>query len=196
MVFAFTPPNAQAQQSPLHVGVRGGLGQASFYGDDVEDAGYRPGFTGGVYLTYQVNRAFSIQPELLYTVRGAKDHDVAATTAVEDFRVRQDFIEVPILFKLSAPLQPVTPRLFAGPSFNFATNHEIDGVDADDSFSDFGVGGVIGGEIAYDLGHGVLDEVALDGRWGFGLSELGDTANIESVSNTVFSGTINLRFNI
>ncbi len=189
-------PTPSQAQSPIDIGLRGGLTQATFYGDDVSSNDFRPGFTGGVFLTYQVNEAFSIQPEVLYSVRGSKELDLAPTTGTEDLRVRQDIIEIPVLFKLSAPLSPITPRLFAGPSLGFITNSEVDGQDADDRFGDVDFGGVVGGEIAYALNAGALSEIALDGRYNLGFVDLGDSDAVESVSNSAFTGTLSLRFSL
>ena len=194
-----TPLTATAQESPLSVGVRGGLTSATFYGDDVASNDFRPGFTGGVFLNYQVNDAFAIQPEVLYSVRGSKNLDIDGTPNNEDARVRQDVIEVPVLLKLSAPLAPITPRLYVGPAIGFATNNEVDGVDADDSFADVDFSGVVGGEIAYSLQNvsgGVLDEIAVDGRYNLGLVNVGDTDAFEEASTSAFTGTLSLRFNL
>mgnify|MGYP006436165387 FL=1 len=182
-------------QSPIDIGVRGGLTQATFYGDDVSSNDFRPGFTGGVFLNYQVNEVFSIQPEVLYSVRGAKNHFNEAGT-LQDVRVRQDVIEIPVLFKLSAPISPITPRLYAGPAIGFLTNSEVNGTDADDAFNDVDFSGVLGGEVAYALNKGPLSEIAVDGRYNLGLVDLGDIQGFEAVSTSAFTGTLSLRFNL
>ncbi len=190
------PMSSQAQ-SPIDLGVRGGITQATFYGDDVASNDFRPGFTGGVFLNYQVNDAFSVQPEVLYSRRGAKNHFSETTSPdLEDIRVRQDVIEIPVLLKLSAPTAPVTPRLYVGPALGFITNSEVDGADADDSFTDVDFSGVVGGEIAYALNKGPLSEIAVDGRYNLGFTSLGDVGNFEDVSTSAFTGTLSLRFDI
>ncbi|WP_263784345.1 porin family protein [Salinibacter grassmerensis] len=187
------PMTSQAQ-SPVDIGVRGGVTQATFYGDDVSSNDFRPGFTGGVFVNYQVNEAFAVQPEVLYSRRGAKNHFNKAGS--EDIRVSQDVIEIPVLLKLSAPTAPVTPRIYAGPALGFITNSEVDGADADDSFTDVDFSGVVGGEIAYALNKGPLSEIAVDGRYNLGLANLGDADNFEDVSTSAFTGTLSLRFNL
>ena len=188
-------PMASQAQSPIDIGVRGGLTQATFYGDDVASNDFRPGFTGGVFLRYRVNEAFSIQPEVLYSVRGAKNHFNEAGT-LQDVRVRQDVIEIPVLFKLSAPLSPITPRLYAGPALGFLTNNEVNGNDADDAFGDVDLSGVVGGEIAFAVNRGPLSEIALDGRYNLGLVDLGDVQGFEKVSTSAFTGTLSLAFSL
>ena len=190
------PMSSQAQ-SPVDLGVRGGVTQATFYGDDVASNDFRPGFTGGVFLNYQVNDAFSVQPEVLYSRRGAKNHFSETTSPdLEDIRVRQDVIEMPVLLKLSAPTAPVTPGLYVGPALGFITKSEVDGADADDSFTDVDFSGVVGGEIAYALNKGPLSEIAVDGRYNLGFTSLGDVGNFEDVSTSAFTGTLSLRFDI
>jgi len=195
LLIGFALPMTSQAQSPIDIGVRGGLTQAAFYGDDVSSNDFRPGFTGGVFLNYQVNEAFSIQPEVLYSVRGAKNHFNEAGT-LQDVRVRQDVIEIPVLFKLSAPLSPITPRLYAGPALGFLTNSEVDGNEADDAFGDVDFSGVVGGEIAFAVNKGPLSEIALDGRYNLGLVELGDVQGFEAVSTSAFTGTLSLSFNL
>lgn len=191
------PTASNAQDNPFALGVRGGVTQATFYGDDVAQNDFRPGFTGGIFATYAVNDAFSVQPEVLYSVRGAKNHFNEAGT-LEDVRVRQDVIEIPVLAKLSAPLEPVTPRLYAGPAIAFPVNNEVDGVEADDAFTDVDFSGVVGGEIAYQVGGtaGLVDEIALDGRYNLGLTDLGDLDGFEQVRTSAFTGTLSVRFNL
>lgn len=195
LLTGFALPMTSQAQSPIDIGVRGGLTQATFYGDDVTSNDFRPGFTGGAFLNYQVNEAFSIQPEVLYSVRGAKNHFNEAGT-LQDVRVRQDVIEIPVLFKLSAPLSPITPRLYAGPALGFLTNSEVDGNEADDAFGDVDFSGVVGGEIALAVNKGPLSEIALDGRYNLGLVELGDVQGFEAVSTSAFTGTLSLSFNL
>lgn len=195
LVVGLAMPTASQAQSPVDIGVRGSLTQATFYGNDVASNDFRPGFTGGVFLTYRFNEAFSIQPEVLYSVRGAKNHFNEAGT-LEDVRVRQDVIEIPVLFKLSAPLSPITPRLYAGPALGFLTDSEVNGNDAENAFGDVDFSGVVGGEIAFAVNKGPLSEVALDGRYNFGLVELGDLQGFEEVSTSAFTGTVSLSFNL
>ena len=192
------PATSQAQ-SAVDLGVRGGLTQATFYGDDVASNDFRPGFTGGVFLNYQVNDAFSIQPEVLYSRRGAKNHFNEAGF-LDDSKQKQDEGEMQILFKLSAPTAPVTPRLYVGPALGFITNSEVDAeaVDGDDAFAGVDFSGVVGGEIAYAVDQGPLSEIAIDGRYNLGFTKLGDLpdAGFEDVSTSAFTGTLSLRFDL
>ena len=66
---AVGPTSVTAQE--LSFGVKGGVSQGTLIGDDVSDADYRAGFSGGAYMKYDVNRTFSVQPELLFTMKGA-----------------------------------------------------------------------------------------------------------------------------
>jgi hypothetical protein len=201
LLFAMTLPVAQAQMgmSPAKIGIRGGLTQATLYGDDIAKSDFRPGFTGGLFFTYRANKAFSIQPEVLYSVRGGKNVDLDATAAEESIRARHDFLEIPVLLKLTAPLNKIKPRLFVGPAIGFLLNSELDGADADDSFKSVDFGAVIGGELAINVGRGtggVLDEIALDGRYNLGLVNLGDTEALDAVRTSALTGTLSLRFNL
>ncbi|WP_022836511.1 porin family protein [Salisaeta longa] len=198
LLLAFFALPAQAQESPLKIGLRGGFAQSTVYGDDVAQSDYRPGFSGGLFATYVVNDAFSIQPEVLYTVKGGKNIEFEGTTS--DLRWRLDYIQVPVLLKLSAPLNGViTPRLYVGPQVSFLVGAEQNGVDVDDSLKSVDFGGVAGGEIGLDVSSftgGVLDEIALDARYGLGLVALDDTAGELDVKNGTFTSSLSLRFGL
>jgi hypothetical protein len=193
-VAAVLPARAQEVPGAFHLGLRGGFSQANLYGDDISGSDFRPGFSGGVFATYDVNSSFSIQPEVLYTTKGAKN--VQTPTGLT--RLRADYLEVPVLFKLSAPLKPVTPRLYVGPSLGILLNAEANGIDAGGVTRDVDIGGVIGGEIAFDLSRvsRFVDELALDGRYSMGFLETDSVAENADVFNNNFAGKLSLRFPI
>lgn len=185
-------PAAYAQETPgaWHLGLRGGLSSADLRGNDA-DSEFRTGFSGGVFATYDVNSAFSVQPEVLYTTKGGNNVGALRST------VRYDYLEVPILFKLSAPLKPVTPRLYAGPGVGFLLNAELSGRDISDDIRSVDVGGIVGGELAVDLSRfgRLFNEIALDGRYNIGLRSVDDVSDAD-VFNNNFAGKLSLRFHV
>ncbi|RYE90836.1 MAG: PorT family protein, partial [Cytophagaceae bacterium] len=61
---------AQAQSASF--GVKAGVSLTNVTGKDTQDAKNLVGFHGGLVANFAVNDAFSIQPELLYSMKGAK----------------------------------------------------------------------------------------------------------------------------
>jgi hypothetical protein len=198
-------PSAHAQMATsgsepaVKVGVRGGLSQASLNGNGVNSSDARSGFTGGIFATIKVGDALSFQPELLYSAGGATDASLETAAPTDDASVRNDFLRIPVLVKLDAPIESVTPRLYVGPSVGILLNSEIDGEDRSGDFSGPSVGAVIGGEIAFDIDQiGGLDEITLDGRYTQGLADIaGDTRNVVfGVRPNAFTGTVSLAFDL
>lgn len=58
---------AKAQRAT--VGLKGGISQSTFV--DNSSADFRSGVTGGGYIRYDVNSAFSIQTEAIFNMKGA-----------------------------------------------------------------------------------------------------------------------------
>lgn len=189
---AFLPlSSVSAQNTPgtWHLGLHGGVAASEFRGDDVGGSDFRTGLTTGLSLTYDVNEVFSMQPGVLYTIKGGDD--------VGRFqqRVRFDYLEIPVLFKLSAPLQPVTPRLYAGPALGILLAAETAGLNVYDDVSRLDLGGVVGGELAFNLSrfNRVVDEIAIDGRYSIGFIGVDEIEDADIFNNN-FSGQLSLRF--
>ncbi len=98
------------------------------------EADAKVGFHAGAFMNMPLASSFSIQPEVLYNGKGAKDGDAT---------VNLDYISVPVMFQYNA-----MPNLYleAGPEFSFlvsakakANSVSLDIDDAVKSF-DFGVG--------------------------------------------------------
>src|SRR5688572_27595740 len=54
-------------------GIKGGVNLTNMYVQDVSDENMKVGFNAGFFAKLPVTRGFSIQPELLYTSKGAKE---------------------------------------------------------------------------------------------------------------------------
>lgn len=168
LVFAFvsvagvTTANAQ---SPVNFGLRAGLNFANFNDLDGEKPDSRTGFMVGGYLNFKVPMSpLSIQPEALYTQKGAEDGGAT---------VKLDYLEIPVLAKFSFAPGPVTPHVYFGPYVGFVLNSEISGggasISIDNAQTDFG--GVVGGGLDLNLG---VTKLNAGIRYGFGLTDAFD----------------------
>src|SRR3954468_12653106 len=91
--------NAQTARPalPLRVGITAGFNSSTVGGKDVMDASRRPGFVAGVLLVAPFGSGLAIQPEVVFTTKGAKFNDAqgGGTFAM-------NYIEVPLLLRYDA----------------------------------------------------------------------------------------------
>lgn len=214
--FTLGPPAAQAQNEDGQVffGVEGGLASTNLSGENA-DGSSLSGFTGGAHLMYNVNEAFSVQFGVRYTRRGADSFTATSSARVseawnlENAEYRFEYIDVPVLLKLTAPVEAVKIRGFVGPSLNFRFNSTVNGEDIIRALQSnrevntrnlhYDVGAVVGGEFALPLPVSVpglrSPEIFLDGRYEYGLIDVADVAGFE-YKHRGFNGTIGLRFGV
>ena len=64
---------SQAQE--VQFGAKAGVNFANLTGDDVDNSDMRTSFHLGVVAEIKINEKFSVQPELLYSSKGASSKD-------------------------------------------------------------------------------------------------------------------------
>ena len=141
--------------SPLYAkgvmfGLKGGLSEANLSGDAVTNNSYKPGLVAGAFMSYDITSIFSIQPEGLFVMKGAK-FDSAGVTAKDKI----NYIEIPILLKVNLPVGGnIRPSIYAGPTFNFLVTAKVsDGeeIDIKDQVASTDIGLVAGAALAYQM---------------------------------------------
>jgi hypothetical protein len=184
MIVAFAgglvlPPSAAAD---VRFGIKGGANIANVNGDfadSLSDWKSTVGFCGGIFLELNFGRVLTIQPEVLYTMKGA---DTGTG------KLKFDYIEIPVLLKIRIPTGSVHPFVFAGPAFGWNLKAAIEGYKIDDMpTADYSA--VLGGGL--QLG----SAIHIDVRYTMGLQKLAipDLETID-LKNGVLSGTIGLAF--
>lgn len=143
-------------------GAKAGVNFSTFVGDDADGSDSRTAFHLGAVGHFNISDKFAIQPELLYSAKGAKN-----TEDGETLTYKLDYISLPILADFS-----VAPGLSlqAGPQLGFLANEEaeFDGVSVElDEAEGFDFGAAIGAQ--YKLTE--LD-LFFQVRYTFGLSEV------------------------
>jgi hypothetical protein len=94
-------------------GVKAGVNLADMTGD-IDNNERKAVFGGGLFLNIALTEIFSIQPELLYMMKGTK------SSVRENTSFKLGYFDVPVLFKASLPTGiAFVPHVFAGPSFGF-----------------------------------------------------------------------------
>jgi hypothetical protein len=82
----------------------------------------KSGFTGGIFLALNYGRVVTLQWEAVYSMKGAV-YSPPGSAVTETLSA--DYIEVPILLKLRAPLPVIQPFIFAGPAVGFKLQENL-----------------------------------------------------------------------
>jgi hypothetical protein len=185
-------PCGPALAQGLDWGARAGINLATVSSEgEGADPGFdtQAGLLAGGFVTWRVGPWLEVQPEVLYSAKGAKvEADGVAST------LRLDYLEVPVLAKF--PFGALGRRLYAaaGPAVGVRlrarSRAEFSGATEEVDVSDL----VARTDFGIALGGGVeVGPIAIDGRYTFGLSDL-DTADDVTVRNRVVSVSAGFRF--
>jgi hypothetical protein len=172
----------QSAAAGVKFGLKGGANIANVNGnfsDSLSDWKSTVGFCGGIFLELNLGRILTIQPEVLYTMKGAD---------TGDGKLKFDYIEIPVLLKIRIPMGSVHPFIFAGPAFGWnlkaaIAGFKIEDMPTSDYSAVFGAGLQLGGSIH------------IDARYTMGLQKL-EVPDLETIDlkNGVLSATIGLAF--
>jgi len=160
-------------------GIKGGYNLTTLYSSDVSTDHMKSGFNAGVYAKLPVTKGFSIQPEVLYSLKGAKaDYDNFVQGSGE-YRFNLGYIEVPVLAVVN--LAP-NFSLQAGGYAAYLVNAKVKNVDdqgtiqgttdlSADDFKRFDFG-LVGGA-AFDI-----QNFTLGARYNYGLTQIGKSGSL------------------
>jgi hypothetical protein len=174
-------------------GLKGGANIANVNGNFTEtitDWKSAVGFCGGVFLELNLGRLLTLQPEILYTVKGSKA-EIEEGLITGTGKLKLHYLEIPVLLKVRIPTGRIHPFVFAGPALGLnvkATWEDITGEGSDvankvDWSAVLGAGLQLGRSIHFDL------------RYTMGLQKL-EIPEIETIDlkNGVLSATLGLAF--
>lgn len=189
MVLLFSMP--LFAQTSMTFGPKAGLSLAKLTGDDIGDVDWKIGFSGGAFLGIGVSPTLTVQPELVYVMKGAKETDMGV-----DYKYKVNYVEVPILVKWTAPTEgSVKPNVFFGVAPAFLMSAKISGdsagvsaeLDIKDEVKSVDFGAVIGGGLDFPAGSGT---VCFDVRYTLGLTKIDDTGADADVKNSALSASL------
>lgn len=178
----------QQQPDPLTWGITGGMTISDMWGDDVGSTSTRAGFTGGLFLNYRTNPFFSVQPELLFSM---KNIETSSGIIGQDVTTEYDFgyLEIPVLLKAHLPTGGmISPNLYAGPSLAFKLYGDANDTDLDDNLRGVDFGFAFGGGI--DIGQ----RLNIDARYTLGVVDVFDVPTDPSAKNGSFAVTLGIGF--
>ncbi|TPG62266.1 porin family protein [Hymenobacter nivis] len=88
-------------QTGIKYGVKGGFNGATFSGTDSKGSEYKAGFAAGVFANFGVADNFSIQPEVLYSQKGASVDNFQGVSGTT-FKSTLGYLDVPIMLRVNA----------------------------------------------------------------------------------------------
>jgi hypothetical protein len=186
-------PQTSAESAPKpKFGIKGAFALTTLYSSDVSTNHMKPGFDAGVFAKLPVTKGFSIQPELLYSLKGSKESYDNFLQGSGEYRFNLGYIQLPVLAVVN-----ITPNfsLHAGGYAAYLVNSNIKNVDnngnvegttelntSDFNRWDFG----LAGGAAFDI-----ENFTLGARYNYGLSDIGKSG---SVSGDLTKGQKNAGF--
>jgi len=184
-------------QLGISKGIKGGLNFATFGGSDApSQAMTNTGLAAGVFAEINLPGPISIQPEVLYSVKGYKSDVPGIATNTGTY----SYIDIPVLLKFYFPLPVLKPFVFAGPSFGLLmsakekTDNTLLGtsreVDVKDNTTGTDIGLVIGVGAKLSL---VALDLTVDARYDIGLSTLDKSGNTK-IYNRVIAVYVGVEF--
>jgi len=181
LLLALMGSRAEAQN--FNLGLEAGANFNNFIGSSVSGSsltGSRLGFVGGGFLSLNFGNSFAIQPEVLYEQKGGAD------TSNNTYQL--DYIEVPVLLKLSLGTPVVNPGILLGPSFSWNTVAQVannGNTSAITNANGSDVGFILGAEIKFD-------KFLITGRYELGFNNVVNAIGGSSTNNNIQNGTITL----
>ncbi len=185
-------------QLGLAVGGKGGIGITTFKGTDAQNIDARTSWLGGAFLNAQISPVFNLQPEILFSQKGA-DY----TTGGARTHLVINYFEIPVLAKVRLPIGDVVfPHILFGPNFAFRTNVKYSSVETaggtqittnDPDIRKSDIGGLVGAGIDIEPTDSGLF-FTIDGRYGFGFNNLDRSDNSVEIRNAGWSFAVGVGF--
>jgi hypothetical protein len=157
-------------------GLKGGFNFSSLSSDMETNYNSRTAAAFGGYIKLNLLR-LAFQAELLYAQKGAK-------IDASDAEIKISYLEIPVLVKYQRFIVPlISYNIYAGPSFAFKLDEDIDSNLGKDVISSSDVG------IAFGAGLNIsalISEVNIDARYVLGLSNVWNGEAAGKLENRAF----------
>lgn len=84
-------------QTGVKYGLKGGFNGSTFSGADSKGSEYKAGFAAGAFLNFGLSDNFSVQPEFLYSQKGASVDNFLGTN--NTLKQTLGYLDIPIMFR-------------------------------------------------------------------------------------------------
>lgn len=134
------------------LGVKGGLNYSTFVGRDVNNAGFKPGYHGGLYLKIYTQDKTGFQIEAIVSLRGNKKNTGTIDT-INSWKFEMMFVGFPLL--LSTNYKNFSLITGLEPSFLLRAESDIDGkkTSLEDFYNPFSIALLLG--VLYEINNGL-----------------------------------------
>ena len=160
-------------------GIKGGVNLTNMFVNDVSDENMKVGFNAGFFAKLPVTKGFSIQPELLYSSKGAKETYNNFLEGKGEYRFNLNYIELPVLAVINVAKNF---NVHVGPYISYLAAVNIKDLNDDGTIDeikelnaenfnriDYGVAGGLGIDIS---------NITLGARYSYGLHEIGKSGSL------------------
>ena len=183
MAIAATSAFAQVTGKPSF-GINGGLNLSNLYVNEVGDENIKPGAHAGFYAKLPIAGGVSIQPEVVYSMKGSQINYNNVLLGSGKYRFNLNYIDVPVLAVFNVTRNF---NIHAGPYASFLVSAKVKDVDSEgnvngvtelnkDNFHSIDYGAVAG--IGFDI-----ENVSLGARYNYGMREVGKEGRANDVTN-------------
>ncbi|QLC65546.1 PorT family protein [Flavobacterium sp. LPB0248] len=175
--------HAQDNNVNTEYGVKGGFNMSNLYGsgDNVDDNNVLYGFNAGVYATLPISDFVAIQPELLFTTKGAKlEYNNAFASG--DAKFRLNYIELPLLVRVN-----VTKNfnIHAGGYASYLVSSKVSGNGTVDFDQDIDTDDLNKFDAGLSAGVGVdFNPISVGLRYNYGLTTVGKERTVAGTTYT------------
>jgi len=182
----------EKMNSNWNYGIIGGVDFANFRGDAFNKTDSRTFGNVGLFVTYKAHENFLIQPEVLYTVRGAENKVNVEGTFYKD-KYRMSYIQVPVYAKGLVKMgENSSIYAKAGPSIAFKID---DGFDSNDpalnDANDLKAAGYKTNDTVFETNFGLgfhFGNIMLGGTYNLGLTDVIKDRDVQNDSFTIHLG--------
>ncbi len=168
-----------AAMAQVSLGVKAGANFSTLRGDDVSNVKSKFGANGGLFANIFMSDMLSLQPEILYSMEGAKSKSNA------DSRLDLNYVNFPIMLKIN-----IADGFYGefGPQIGILTSAKAENnnvsVDVKDGYKDVNL------SVAAGLGYNFTPAVGIGARYNYGVN--GITKEVAGMENDTKTGTLSV----
>lgn len=160
-------------------GVRGGVNLSNMFVDDVSDENMKVGINIGVFAKLPLTKGFSIQPELNYSSKGAKETYNNLLEGEGEYRFNLNYIELPVLAVVNLGKNF---NIHGGPYIAYLASVNIKDMNDDGTIDDIAdLNAENFNRIDYGLSGGLgvdIGNFGIGARYNYGLREIGKSGSL------------------
>ena len=161
------------------LGIKGGINLSNMFVEDVSDENMKVGINLGVFAKLPLSTGFSIQPELLYSSKGAKQTYNNFIEGEGEYRFNLNYVELPVLAVVNLGKNF---NIHAGPYLAYLASVNIKDMEDNGTIEEIAeLSAENFNRIDYGLSGGLgvdIENFSLGARYNYGLREIGKSGSL------------------